>query len=132
MSRCPQGRPVIFQAGSSRAGQAFAARYADVVLGVQIDLGSGPRLLRVPQGATSSRAGVTPMHCKILPGFLPVVGGTEAEAKAKLDTLAGYVDESVGFLHHDRFASATISRSIPSTARFRTFPCPRRSRATRA
>ena len=37
VSRCPQGQPVIFQAGSSRAGQAFAARYADVVLAVQID-----------------------------------------------------------------------------------------------
>ena len=96
LSRCPQGQPVIFQAGSSRRGQAFAARHADVVLGVQIDFERARHFyasLKRDVGAN----GRDPAHCKILPGFLPVVGDTEDEAKAKLDTLASYVDESVGF-----------------------------------
>ncbi len=97
MSRCPQGQPVIFQAGSSRAGQAFAARHADVVLAVQIDREQA-RDFYASLKREVAAGGRDPDHCKVLPGFLPVVGGTEAEAKAKLTTLAGYVDESVGFL----------------------------------
>ena len=31
ISRCPQGRPVLIQAGSSEAGKNFAARHADAV-----------------------------------------------------------------------------------------------------
>ena len=31
MPRCPQGRPVLVQAGSSDTGRRFAARYADAV-----------------------------------------------------------------------------------------------------
>ena len=96
VSRCPQGQPVIFQAGSSRAGQAFAARHADVVLAVQINFGLA-RAFYTSLKRDVSANGRDPCHCKILPGFLPVVGSTEAEAKAKLDTLASYVDESVGF-----------------------------------
>lgn len=96
MSRCPQGQPVIFQAGSSRAGQAFAARHADVVLAVQIDRERAQAFYASLKREVAA-GGRDPDHCKVLPGFLPVVGGTEAEAKAKLATLARYVDESVGF-----------------------------------
>ena len=117
LSRCPQGQPVIFQAGSSRAGQAFAARYAEVVLTVQIDLERAQRFYAALKRDVAAD-GRDPAHCKILPGFLPVVGGTEAEAKAKLNTLASYVDESIGFrtmtdrIGHD-FSSCPLDAPIP-------------------
>src|SRR5262249_13912419 len=31
-ARSPQGRPVIFQAGASPRGRAFAAKYADIII----------------------------------------------------------------------------------------------------
>lgn len=96
LSRCPQGQPVIFQAGSSSAGQAFAARYADVVLGVQVDVEQARRFYTSLKRDVAA-SGRNPDHCKILPGFLPVVGDTEDDARAKLDTLAGYVDETIGY-----------------------------------
>ena len=117
VSRCPQGQPVIFQAGSSRAGQAFAARHAYVVLAVQINLELA-RDFYASLERDVSEGGRDPGHCKILRGFLPVVGGTEAEVKAKLDTLASYVDESVGFrsgtnrIGHD-FSSYPLDGPIP-------------------
>ena len=117
VSRCPQGQPVIFQAGSSRAGQAFAARHADVVLTVQINFELSRDFYDSLKQDVAA-GGRAPDHCKILPGFLPVVGGTEAEAKAKLDTLASYVDESVGFrtmtdrIGHD-FSSYPLDGPIP-------------------
>ena len=117
MSRCPQGQPVIFQAGSSRAGQAFAARHADVVLAVQVDRARA-RAFYASLKRDVAAGGRDPGHCKILPGFLPVVGGTETEAKAKLTTLASYVDESVGFrtmtdrIGHD-FSQYPLDGPIP-------------------
>ena len=117
LSRCPQGQPVIFQAGSSSTGQAFAARYADVVLTVQIDLERACEFYASLKHDVAS-IGRDPGHCKILPGFLPVVGGTEAEAKEKLDTLAGYVDEHGAFrvmtdrIGHD-FSQYPLDGPIP-------------------
>ena len=117
LSRGPQGQPVIVQAGSSRAGQAFAARYAEVVLAVQLDFERARRFYASLMHDVAAN-GRDPEHCKVLPGLLPVVGGTEAEAKEKLDTLASYVDETVGFLTmtdrigHD-FSSFPIDGPIP-------------------
>jgi len=67
------------------------------------------------EGAVRERE---PDHCKILPGFLPGVGGSEAEAKAKLTTLASYVDDSIGFrtmtdrIGHD-FSGYPLDAPIP-------------------
>ena len=92
-ARCPQGQPVLVQAGSSKTGTAFAAKYAEVLFTVQQDLGVASdfyaevKLLVKEQGRN-------PDHCKVLPGLLPVVGKTEQEAKEKLQQLASYVDET--------------------------------------
>jgi FMN-dependent oxidoreductase (nitrilotriacetate monooxygenase family) len=93
LSRSPQGQPVIVQAGSSETGQSFAARYAEVVLTVQIDVEVAREFYAgVKEGVLDQ--GRDPQHCKILPGLLPVVGGTEQEAREKFNTLASYIDES--------------------------------------
>ena len=91
-SRCPQGQPVIVQAGSSSSGQAFAAKYAEVLFTVQQDVGVAREFYAgvKKRVADNDRQ---PNHCKILPGFLPVIGRTEEEAQAKLAVLASYVDE---------------------------------------
>lgn len=90
--RCPQGRPVLVQAGSSTAGQAFASRYAEVLFTVQQDLDVARDFYAAVKRQVADR-GRNPAHCKIMPGLTTVVGGTEAEAKAKLEQLADYVDE---------------------------------------
>lgn len=94
MPRSPQGRPVIFQAGSSPAGRDLAARYADVVFTAQ-------NLL--PE-AVAFRADVLRLadfygrhgQVKVMPGLLPVLGETEAEArerKRRMDNVAGHGPE---------------------------------------
>ena len=90
LSRCPQGQPVIVQAGSSSTGQAFAARFGEVVFTVQQDVEEA-RKFREGLKAQVAATGRKPEHCKILPGFLPVVGRTEEEAKAKLALLASTI-----------------------------------------
>ena len=91
-ARCPQGRPVLIQAGSSNTGQEFASRHAEVLFTVQQDIEvAGQFYLEVKQRV--SEHGRNPEHCKVLPGLLPVVAATDEEARAKLDQLASYVDE---------------------------------------
>jgi len=90
IGRCPQGRPVILQAGSSEPGQELAARTADVVFAVVQDLEeakTGYATLK----ARLSKFGRAPEDLAVLPGVMPILGGTQAEAKQKLDLLQSFV-----------------------------------------
>ena len=50
MARCPQGHPVIIQAGGSPSGLELAARTADVVFSVVQETGARQGRLRRPEG----------------------------------------------------------------------------------
>ncbi|SDV48942.1 LLM class flavin-dependent oxidoreductase [Chitinasiproducens palmae] len=87
----PQGEPVLFQAGSSEAGRGLAARTADAVFTAQNTLVAAQAFRRDMRSRVAA-AGRDPDRFKVLPGLLAVLGGTEAEArarKARLDELAG-------------------------------------------
>ena len=92
-ARCPQGRPVLIQVGSSKTGQEFATQHAEVVFTVQQDIEVASEFYQEVK-QRGEEHGRNPDHCKVLPGLLTVVAPTEQEAKAKLDRLASYVDES--------------------------------------
>jgi FMN-dependent oxidoreductase (nitrilotriacetate monooxygenase family) len=77
--RSPQGRPLLVQAGSSPDGRAFAARYAEAVFTAQQTLAEGQEFYRVLKAATAA-AGRDPSGIRILPGIVPVIGSTTAEA----------------------------------------------------
>ena len=90
ISRCPQGRPVLIQAGSSEAGKDFAARQADAVFTGQASLEDGVRFCQdVRQRA--ARFGRAPEEILIMPGCGPIVGSTMAEAEAKYEEIANLV-----------------------------------------
>lgn len=90
ISRCPQGRPVLIQAGSSEAGKNFAARHADAVFTGGASLEDGVRFCQdVRQRA--ARFGRGPEEILILPGCGPIIGGSMAEAEAKYEEIANLV-----------------------------------------
>ena len=79
--RSPQGRPVLIQAGSSQDGREFAARYAEGIFTAAQTLEDGQAFYAdIKQRA--ARLGRGPNTVKILPGVVPVLGSTEAEARA--------------------------------------------------
>jgi len=80
----PQGRPVLFQAGSSGRGQQFAIRHADVVFAVQPNL---PGMVKFMADFRAVAAGLGGREPKVSFGVQPILGGTEAEAKAHLKEL---------------------------------------------
>lgn len=89
LPRTPQGRPVIAQAGSSPAGLRLGARYADVIYTNQGSFESSRRFRQQVRSA-AAEFGRNPDAVSVLPGIVPFLGSTEAEAhrrKAELDDL---------------------------------------------
>lgn len=86
----PQRTPVLFQAGTSSAGRAFAARHAE---GVFINAASpaGARKVIEDTRATAAAAGRLGTDIKFFQGLSFVVGSTEAEARAKAAELDEYL-----------------------------------------
>jgi FMN-dependent oxidoreductase (nitrilotriacetate monooxygenase family) len=93
MMRCPQGRPVIIQAGGSPSGLELAARTADVVFSVVQELESAKKAYADLKDRMA-KYGRAPEQLAVLPGVMPIVGRTEAEAKAKLDRLQSFLTPS--------------------------------------
>lgn len=81
--RSPQGRPVLFQAGASAEGKAFAARVADGIFCVALELSVAKAFYAEMKGRIKD-AGRDPDQVHILPGIYLYLGSTEAEAKRAL------------------------------------------------
>jgi FMN-dependent oxidoreductase (nitrilotriacetate monooxygenase family) len=75
----PQRHPLLVQAGSSEDGRAFAARFAEAVFTAQQTLADG-QAFYADLKQQVAQLGRDPAHVKILPGLVPVIGSTEAEA----------------------------------------------------
>jgi FMN-dependent oxidoreductase (nitrilotriacetate monooxygenase family) len=84
--RSPQGYPLIVQAGSSEDGKGLAARYAEAVFTAQQTLEEAQSFY-ADLKARTRRLGRDPASIKILPGIVPVIGSTEAEARRKDEEL---------------------------------------------
>jgi FMN-dependent oxidoreductase (nitrilotriacetate monooxygenase family) len=98
VARCPQGRPVLVQAGASDQGQEIAAASADVVFTAQLALADAVAYYASVKSRLA-RYGRAEDDLKILPGILPIVGRTEAEAKAKHQQLQDLIHPLVGLAH---------------------------------
>ncbi|WP_077800164.1 LLM class flavin-dependent oxidoreductase [Streptomyces sp. JHA26] len=88
--RTPQGYPLLVQAGSSADGKAFAARYAEAVFTAQQTLADAQDFYADLKSRTRL-AGRDPEHLKVLPGIVPVLGSTEAEARAAEQVLEDHI-----------------------------------------
>jgi len=84
--RSPQGHPILIQAGSSGPGQDLAARTADVVFTAQQSIEEAKAFYKSLKERVV-RAGRKADDVAVMPGFLPVIGRTSAEAAEKLAEL---------------------------------------------
>ena len=95
MPRSPQGRPVIAQAGASADGTEFAASVADIIYAVQTTFDEASSFYARTKERVRAN-GRDPDHVKVLPGLLPVVGGTIEEAQRKYRQMLSYLDPILG------------------------------------
>jgi FMN-dependent oxidoreductase (nitrilotriacetate monooxygenase family) len=91
----PQGRPIIVQAGAADQGREIATAYADVVYAMPFDLASAQEYYA---GLKSRLAGHgrAADSLRVLPGFTPYVGRTEAEARDKYDQMRQLIHPKAG------------------------------------
>ncbi|HVW45172.1 MAG TPA: NtaA/DmoA family FMN-dependent monooxygenase [Amycolatopsis sp.] len=90
MPRSPQGRPVIVQAGQSEEGVGFAARNAEVVFAAQSDL-EGAVSFYAKLHRRVAECGRAPDAVRVLPGLIPIVGESMAEAEEIAESLADLI-----------------------------------------
>jgi N-acetyl-S-(2-succino)cysteine monooxygenase len=95
VARPPQGRPVIFQAGSSEVGRELAARTAEAVFTPQHSLEGAQAFYRDLKGRMA-KYGRSPDHLVIMPGLNPIVGRTRQEAEEKHRYLQSLIHPDVG------------------------------------
>lgn len=106
LARPPQGYPLLVLAGASDEGQALSAQVADIVFSAQNDLGEAQAFYHGVK-RRAAEAGRDPDQLLVFPGVLPILGATEAEARAKFDHLQSLVDTEQAlpllsfFLGHD-------------------------------
>ena len=91
IERCPQGHPVIIQAGGSPPGQELSARSADLVFSV---VNGDPGAAKAAYDGLKQRVvkhGRSPSDLPILPGVMPVIGETDEQAKEQLGRLQNWL-----------------------------------------
>lgn len=97
--RSPQDRPLVFQSGQSAPGRRLAAAYADAVYTAQRTIGEA-KAFREDLHQTQRELGRTGPLVKVLPGLIPVVASTDAEAHQLHDEISALnpPERSVGIL----------------------------------
>ena len=109
IGRCPQGQPVVIQAGSSVPGLALAARTADVVFSVVQDFEEARTAYAALKGRLAA-FGRGEDELKVLPGMMPVIGRTRGEAQDLLGTLQSDVDDRDGLAMLSQRLGVDVSR----------------------
>jgi FMN-dependent oxidoreductase (nitrilotriacetate monooxygenase family) len=95
LPRCPQGRPVLVQAGSSDTGRQFAARHADAVFTAHMAKRTAQEFYADLKRLAAAESRL-PEQVLILPGLSPMIAGTEAEAQRLAREINDLTDPEVG------------------------------------
>jgi FMN-dependent oxidoreductase (nitrilotriacetate monooxygenase family) len=111
-ARSPQGRPIVAQAGASGPGKDIAARVADIVFSAQSTIEEA-RAFYGDIRAQAETHGRNPEDLRILPGIMPIVGRTEAEAKEHYLQLQSLITDDQALRTLQRISGGVDLRKYP-------------------
>lgn len=80
LPRCPQGRPVLVQAGSSDTGRDFAARHAEAMFTAHLEKETAQAFYADLKKRVADAAR-DPEQALVLPGLSPLIASSAAEAQ---------------------------------------------------
>ncbi|MDE1994998.1 MAG: LLM class flavin-dependent oxidoreductase [Rhizobiaceae bacterium] len=106
--RSPQGRPVIFQAGSSEPGKDLAAKYAEAIFTAQPII-EDAQAFYADVKARVRGYGRDPDRVLILPGLSFFIGGTEQEAWARREAFENLTLPTYGLAQLSRITGIDFS-----------------------
>src|SRR5881398_2251945 len=95
LPRCPQGRPVLVQAGSSDTGRGFAARHAEAIFTAQMEK-TRAKAFYADLKSRVAVEGRGPDQALILPGLSPLIASSEVEAQRLSEELSELANPEVG------------------------------------
>ena len=110
--RSPQGRPIVVQAGASGPGTALAARVADCVFSAQTTVAEG-KAFYADVKAQAAALGRDPASIKIMPGLIPILGRTRAEADDLGEALRERITDNQALRSLYRIAGGLDLRQFP-------------------
>jgi FMN-dependent oxidoreductase (nitrilotriacetate monooxygenase family) len=118
VGRSPQGRPIVFQAGASEAGKAFAAEAADAIYTRQETLEQAREFREDVRRRLVAR-GRDADDIRVFQGISVIIGETEEDAERRYQQTAELVtiDKALEYLgryfeHHD-FSQYTLDAPFP-------------------
>lgn len=104
----PQRTPVLFQAGTSKTGAAFAAKHAEAIFLNPSTVSQAKKVIADARAAAAA-IGRDPKRLKFFPCIVPIIGRTEEEAKEKYDLAVKNAD-IVGGLGQVSFLQPIFAR----------------------
>ncbi|XXN66165.1 LLM class flavin-dependent oxidoreductase (plasmid) [Enterobacter ludwigii] len=118
VGRSPQGRPIVFQAGASEAGKAFAAEAADAIYTRQETLEQAREFREDVRSRLVAR-GRDADDIRVFQGISVIIGETEDDAERRYQQTAELVtiDKALEYLgryfeHHD-FSQYALDAPFP-------------------
>jgi FMN-dependent oxidoreductase (nitrilotriacetate monooxygenase family) len=118
IGRSNQGRPVIFQAGSSEAGKNLAAKEAEAIFTGHPTLELAKKFYQDVKNRTKE-FGRNSDEIVVMPGISPIIGATAEDAERKYQEIANLVsiDKALNYLgryfeHHD-FSQYPLDAPFP-------------------
>ncbi|MCW0182948.1 MAG: LLM class flavin-dependent oxidoreductase [Zavarzinia sp.] len=112
IARCPQGQPVIIQAGASDAGKELAAETAEVVFNSDDELPAAKAYYDDVKGR-AAKFGRTPADIRVLAGFTPMIADSRWEAEDKYRELQELIHPLVGKVRVSSDLEADVSDLDP-------------------
>ncbi|WP_231563052.1 LLM class flavin-dependent oxidoreductase [Microbacterium mangrovi] len=119
IARPPQHRPVLFQAGASEDGKALAAATADAVFTLNPPTLAAAQDLYADYKRRVAAHERDPASLAVLPALAPIIGSTEAEARAKADLILELTPDRVALdLLSHRLGADLSDRDIDAPFEF--------------
>ncbi|CAK7232470.1 hypothetical protein SBRCBS47491_008282 [Sporothrix bragantina] len=104
----PQRTPVLFQAGTSRAGASFAAKHAEVMFLNTATPAATAKFIKAAR-AQAAANGRDPASLKFFPAICPIIGKTAEEAREKYETALRYANPIAGLGQFSGYSGIDMS-----------------------
>lgn len=104
----PQRTPVLIQAGTSKSDTAFAIKHAEAIFLNCVNAGQAKKVTADMRAAAEAE-GRDPRSLKLFPCFMPIVGVTSEDAKAKHDLEVANVDPVAGLAQFSGYTGIDLA-----------------------
>lgn len=104
----PQRTPVLFQAGTSKAGTAFACKHAEAIFLNTFNVTQAAKVVSDMRAAAGAN-GRDPQSIKFFPCIMPIIGRTREEAQAKYDKAVENADPVAGLAQFSGYTGIDLA-----------------------